>query len=345
MTDAADPADSTARPPGPVARLGFAGTPEFAASIAAGLIAAGRIPEVIYTQPDRPTGRGRRVRPSPVKVLAEAHGIAVEQPATLRDPTAAAALGRWNLDVLVVAAYGLILPPAILATPRFGCINVHASLLPRWRGAAPIERAIMAGDRCTGVCIMAMEKGLDTGPVYLARETPIGPQTDAPTLEAVLAEIGTSALLACLENLPERTPVPQAEQGITYADKLTRADAVIHWAGAATAIAAQVRALTGRMPAFTLADGGNAAAQPTRIAITRARPAADPESKAPEARAAAPGTVLAAGPDGIQVACGEGILEILEVHVAGRPRPMKVADALRGQGALFTPGTLLKAPA
>ncbi len=338
MTEAADNADS--RPSGPVERMGFAGTPEFAASIAAGLIAAGRIPEVIYTQPDRPTGRGRRVRPSPVKVLAEAHGIAVEQPATLRAPAAADALGRWNLDVLVVAAYGLILPPAILATPRFGCINVHASLLPRWRGAAPIERAIMAGDRCTGVCIMAMEKGLDTGPVYLARETPIGPETDAPALEAALAEIGTSALLACLEDLPERTPTPQAEHGITYADKLTRADAVIHWASPAAAIAARIRALTGRMPAFTLAGAGNTAAQPTRIAITRARAAANPQ-----ANAAAPGTVLAAAPEGIQVACGDGVLEILEVHVAGRPRPMAVADALRGQGALFAPGNQFKAPA
>lgn len=342
MTDAADNASSRTEHPRRVERLGFAGTPEFAATIAAGLIAAGRTPHVIYTQPDRPTGRGRRVRPSPVKVLAESHGIPVEQPATLRTPESADTLEGWALDVLVVAAYGLILPPRILSVPRFGCINVHASLLPRWRGAAPIERAIMAGDHCTGVCIMAMEKGLDTGPVYLARQTPIGPDTDAPTLEATLAELGTEALLTCLLDLPERTPTPQGEQGVTYADKLSRDDAVIHWAGPAPAIAAQVRALTGRMPAFTLAHGGpGSAGQPVRIAVTRARVAPSQT----EGAGSAPGTVLGADRNTVRVACGDGVLEILEVHVAGRPRPMAVADVLRGQSALFQPGAILRAPA
>ena len=230
-------------------RLGFAGTPSFAAHILETLVASPHTLAVVYTQPDRRAGRGRRTKPSPVKAACLAHGISVLQPTNLRGEQAAAELAQQRLDVLIVAAYGLILPPAILATPRLGCINVHASLLPRWRGAAPVERAIMAGDAETGVCIMQMDEGLDTGPVFARSVVPIDDEIDGPALELVLAKAGAALLVDCLADIESRTPAAQAESGATYAHKLTPADATIHWQSAATELARQVRALCGRLPA------------------------------------------------------------------------------------------------
>jgi len=325
VTSAASPAGA------PVLRLGFAGTPAFAARILEGLIAGGREPVVAYTQPDRPAGRGRNLQPSPVKRLAEAHGIPIRQPASLRGEDAAAELAGWNLDVLVVAAYGLILPPPILTVPRLGCINVHPSLLPRWRGAAPVEHCLMAGDPETGVCIMHMERGLDSGPVYVARRTAVAPQETAPELEARLAALGAEALLDTLAELPDLEPEPQPADGVTYAGKLSRADMVLDWRRPAAALERQVRALAGRQGAFT-------ASGDVRVNVLTAR-AMSGHAAAP------PGTVTEADRRGIRVACGEGVLALGTVKLSiGKGRPLSAADAVNGYAALFAPGTVL-APA
>lgn len=326
----APPAD----PSSAVGRIGFAGTPAFAATILAALIEAGRRPAVVYTQPDRPMGRGRKTRPSAVKLLAEQNALALQQPASLRSAEAAEVFADYRLDVFVVAAYGLILPPAILDVPRLGCLNVHASLLPRWRGAAPIERAIMAGDPETGVCIMRMERGLDTGPVYARERTAIEPTDDAASLEARLARLGSTLLLACLADLPTRSPTPQPESGVTYADKLTSADARIDWARPATDIERQVRALRDRLPATTAAGG-------TRVAVLDA--CAEPQ---PPGTTVPPGSILEAGRDGIRIACGRGVLAVLRLRLnVGKGKPLSPAEAINGYARLFRPNERLGDPA
>ncbi len=312
-------------------RLGFAGTPAFAAHILEGLIAAGRQPAVVYSQPDRPTGRGRKTTPGPVTALAVAHGIPTRHPLSLREGTAAAALGEFRLDILVVAAYGLLLPSAILDTPRLGCINVHASLLPRWRGAAPIERAIMAGDAETGVSIMRMDEGLDTGPVYLMRSCAIGPHTTGPALEGALAALGTDALLECLALLPGIEPTPQPIAGATYAKKLTPADARIHWSRPASELDRQIRALTGRLSAVTFIDGA-------RMQVLAAEP-----SPTPPPAGTAPGTIISTSKnDGIHIACGTGTLCIRRLQLnRGKGAAQLAADALNGFPALLRVGQVL----
>ena len=319
---------------GPVLRIGFAGTPDFAARILGSLIDGNAAPVVVYTQPDRPFGRGRKLQPSPVKRLAASHGIPVLQPATLRGEEAAATLAEWRLDVLVVAAYGLILPQSILDVPRLGCINVHPSLLPRWRGAAPVERTILAGDRETGVCIMRMTRGLDSGPVYCTRRTPVGPHEDAPALEARLAELGGEALLACLAALPEGAePEAQAESGVTYADKLSRDEAVLDFTADAEEAERRVRAFAGRQGAFTYSGS-------VRVNVLAARASAVPEGS-PDAAA---GTVVSADKGGIHVACGSGVLILETVRLSvGKGRPLSAADAVNGYAELFRPGTPLTA--
>src|SRR5437762_5884734 len=197
------------------------GTPEFAATILAGLIASGHRLRAVYTQPPRPAGRGHREQPSPVQVLAERHGIPVRHPPTLRDPEVQAEFAALGTDAAVVAAYGLILPPPILAAPRLGCLNVHASLLPRWRGAAPIQRAILAGDRVTGITIMQMEEGLDSGPILLQEAVPIGRDATGAGLSAELAVLGARLLAAALDAAAAGRfdPRPQPQAGVTYARK------------------------------------------------------------------------------------------------------------------------------
>ncbi len=314
-------------------RLGFAGTPAFAAKILEALIEAGRRPEVIYTQPDRPSGRGRQTQPSPVKLIALAQGIPLEQPTTLKDPGAAQVLADYRLDVLVVAAYGLILPKTVLNAPTQGCINVHASLLPRWRGAAPIERAIMAGDEESGISIMKMDQGLDTGPVYETRALRITRQTDAPALEQALADLGSTALLHCLEHLDQSAPAEQSERGSTYAPKLKRSDAAIRWGETAIHIEQQVRALKGRMPAFA----GCGEAQ-VRVLSAEAEPATPAEKEA----CRAPGTIMAADKNGIRVACGNGILRITQLQLnLGKGQVMSAADALNGYSHLLGAGCVI----
>jgi methionyl-tRNA formyltransferase len=323
-----DPSNPAPPPSVRSLRLGFAGTPDFAATILKALMRAGRTPAVVYTQPDRPAGRGRKLHPSPVKVLALEHGLPLQQPASLRASAEAAAMLAFDLDVLVVAAYGLLLPAAILGVPRAGCVNVHASLLPRWRGAAPVERALLAGDAETGACIMQMDEGLDTGPVYMCRRCAITPTMDAPALEARLAELGSEALLTCLDQWSELKPSPQASAGVTYARKLTRSDAQIEWGQSATHVERQVRALRGRTPPFT--EVGQ-----TRVSVLEANVL----EKAPASPA---GTILAAGPGGIQIACGSGVLNVLRLRLSlGKGQPLAAADAINGYGKLFRVGSRL----
>ncbi len=293
-------------------RIVFAGTPEFAVPPLKALLDSEHRVAAVYTRPDRPAGRGRRLTPSPVKELARSRGIEVHQPRTLRDDAAVATLEALRPDLMVVVAYGLILPPEVLAAPRLGCVNIHASLLPRWRGAAPIQRAIEAGDRETGVSIMKMDEGLDTGPVYLQRKIPIEAEDTAATLHDRLARLGAEALLEALPGIAEGTLVPQPQDGAeaTYADKLTKQEAVIDWSRPAWRIERKVRAFNPWPVAQTRYENAN-----LRIW----------EAHAIEGLAAAPGTVMSATREGVDVATGEGLLRITRLQMPGR-RAMDAAD-------------------
>ena len=303
-------------------RIVFAGTPEFAVP---SLRAAAQRNEVVavYTQPDRPAGRGRGLQPSPVKREALGRGIPVLQPDTLKSALAADALRALQPDLLVVVAYGLILPKAILAIPRQGCWNVHASLLPRWRGAAPIQRAIEAGDRETGVCLMQMEAGLDTGPVLLSQTLAIGDSETGGQLHDRLAALGAQTLadgLGLLRAGMRPVPQPQAESGVTYARKLDKAEARLDWAQPADVLARKVRAFNPWPMADALLAG-----ERVRVHGAVAIDAAP---------AAVPGRILAAGRDGIDVACGEGALRIRVLQREGG-RAITAADYLNARGAHF----------
>jgi methionyl-tRNA formyltransferase len=306
-------------------RLGFAGSPAFAAAILARLIERQDV-VVVYCQPARPRGRGRKLTPCPVEALARAHGIAVQTPRSLRNPEAAGALARFELDYLIVAAYGLILPPAILATPRGGCLNVHASLLPRWRGAAPIERALMAGDTRTGVSLMRMDEGLDTGPVLATSDCAIGADDTGGSLHTKLAALGADLLLDCLPAINALVPTPQPATGVTYATKLTTADSVIDWRDPATAIARKIRALTDRQPAFGQHQG-------ERVRVLAATVTGG-------SAGAEPGTVLAYAASGLHIACGEGSLQVTRLQFSrGKGTPLAVAAAVNGYPDRFPVGS------
>ena len=283
-------------------KLVFAGTPEFAAVSLAALIAARHEVTLVLTQPDRPAGRGLKPQPSAVKSAALARGLPVLQPATLKDPAAQAALAAARPEAMIVAAYGLLLPPAVLAIPARGCLNVHASLLPRWRGAAPIQRAILAGDAETGVTIMQMDAGLDTGAMLLARAVPIGPEDTAGTLHDKLAALGGQLIVEALAG----DPAPRAQDGgqATYAPRIEKREAVIDWRKPAAEIERQVRAFDPVPGAQTRLDGAV-------VKIWRARL---------DAGSGAPGTVLAASPGGIVVACGAQALRVTELQRAGGRR-------------------------
>jgi methionyl-tRNA formyltransferase len=301
-------------------RIGFAGTPAFAAAMLGSLRDAGFAIVLVLTQPDRPRGRGLNVIPSPVKRVALDGGIPVYEPATLAPDAARAPILANPLDVLVVAAYGLILPPAVLAWPRFGCINVHASLLPRWRGAAPIQRALLAGDAQTGVTLMQMDAGLDTGPMLDVVRIAIGPRDTAATLEHKLAEQGAVCLVAYLRRLAAGTagsPIAQPMDGATYAAKIHKTEAVVDWKTSAVDVDRQVRAFDPVPGASTLLVG-------ERVKLWRAHPA---QVVVPRA---APGTVLATEGDTIVVACGDGAVGIAELQPAGGRR-MSAAAFVAGR--------------
>lgn len=325
-------------PPATSLQIGFAGTPEFAATILKGLFDAGLIPKLVLTQPDRPTGRGRKTRPSPVRRIADAHGVPVETPERLKGES----LDQHQLDLLIVAAYGLILPAHILDAPRLGCLNVHASLLPRWRGAAPVERAMMAGDEETGVCLMKMDEGLDTGPVYRCESLPIDPQETGGELEARLAAAGVELLLGLLPEIESLSPRPQPETGATYAAKLTAADSVPDLDATASSLARQVRALSDRQPVALYAwdDAGS-------VRIRCLGPARyEPAAAAAPAAAVSPGTIVRIDKAGLWLACGEGNLCIPQIQLnRGKGTPMVAKAAANGYPGIIQAGARLSATA
>ena len=302
-------------------KLVFAGTPDFAAQSLNSILVAGHHVELVLTQPDRPSGRGMMLRPSPVKEVAEAAGIDVFQPPTLKDPGAQERVLAAQADAMIVAAYGLILPQAVLDMPRFGCINIHASLLPRWRGAAPIQRAILAGDAESGVCIMQMEAGLDTGPVLQSGCLPIASDETAGTLHDKLADLGARLIVDTLAKLPVAA-VAQPENGVTYAAKIEKSEALLDWRLPARQLERQIRAFNPFPGAVGTLDGG-------AVKVWRAEliPVA-----------AAPGTVISVERKGIVVACGEGGLCLTELQKAGGKR-LSAAQFLAGNpiapGAAF----------
>ena len=299
-------------------RIIYAGTPEFAVSGLNALLDTNHQIIAVYTQPDRPSGRGRKIKPGPVKQLALDHDIPVFQPLSLRDAEAQEQLAALDADLMVVAAYGLILPEVVLNTPRLGCINIHASLLPRWRGAAPIQFSILSGDAETGVTIMQMAKGLDTGDMLLKGRCTIEPQECAADLHDKLAELSGPLLLQTITDLAQAraNPIPQDDELSTYAPKILKLDAAIDWQQSALQISQQVRAYNNWPVAYSqVAD--------ERVRIWSANPNNDSDANS----AALPGTILACELDGITVACGEGVLSLQQIQFAGG-KALSIRDLL-----------------
>lgn len=294
-------------------RVGFAGTPPFAATALEAIHAAGHTIPIVFTQPDRPAGRGMRLASSAVGEVAKRLGLVVCKPQTLRDELTQRELREASVDVLVVAAYGLLLPPAVLAIPARGCLNIHASLLPRWRGAAPIQRAILAGDERTGVSIMRMDAGLDTGPVLLEQSIPIRAADTSGTLTASLAVLGARAILSVLEALDTLPLVAQDTAQATYAPKVMKAEAAIDWSQTAESLWRRVRA-------FNPTPGAEARFAEDAIKVWEA---------VPVDMHGAPGHVVAADAAGLVVACGTGALALAQVQRAGGKR-ISGGDFARG---------------
>ena len=300
-------------------KLIFAGTPEFAAQALRAIVAAGHDVALVLTQPDRPAGRGMCLQPSEVKKVAQESGLEVFQPLTLRDAEVQAKIAAIGAEVMVVAAYGLILPQVVLDMPRFGCINIHGSLLPRWRGAAPIQRALLAGDAETGVCIMQMEAGLDTGPVLLRGAFPIEASDTTATLHDRLAELGAKLAVEVLGKLPLPAE-PQPAEGVTYAHKIEKAEALIDWSKSATELDRHIRA-------FNPFPGAQALFGGQTVKLWLATPVAG-EGEI--------GRILAVDRSSVVVACGAGALAVSELQKAGGKRlpvqqflaghPLKVGD-------------------
>ncbi|MEX1196453.1 MAG: methionyl-tRNA formyltransferase [Pseudohongiellaceae bacterium] len=308
-------------------RLVFAGTPEFAARHLQALADSHHEVVAVYTQPDRATGRGRKQVPGPVKSLATSLQLPVYQPLSLRETEAQQTLASHQADLMIVVAYGLILPQAVLDIPQHGCLNVHASLLPRWRGAAPVERALLAGDRETGVTIMQMDAGLDTGAMLYKVTTPIHEHDTRETLAERLAELGCEALLHTLDQyaLISSAAQPQDETLSTYAGKLEKSEALINWQEPARMIDRRIRAGVGRLPASTGLDD-------LRIQLLEGHVMAGNGTGD-----TLPGTILSAGRDGLDIACGEGVLRLTRLQLPGK-KPASVGDILNARRAMFEPG-------
>lgn len=314
-------------------RVGFAGTPDFAARHLHALLQHGFDVPLVLTQPDRPAGRGKKLMPSPTKMVAEAANIPVWQPSTLKDEGIQNALLDQHLDVLVVVAYGMLLPQSVLDIPKYGCLNVHGSLLPRWRGAAPVQRAIEAGDTETGVCIMQMEAGLDTGPVLTVRTCLITPTTTAGTLFSELETIGAQALIATLEDLDnlQSQAKTQDHDTSTYAHKITKTEAFINFGQPAIELDRKIRAFYPFPGAFTSANN-------ERLRIHKAT-VIDDVSK-PEHPA---GTILKVSTEDIQVQCAAGILSLTVVQLPGG-KALAVRDVINSNKNPFSVGAILGRP-
>jgi methionyl-tRNA formyltransferase len=307
-------------------RIAFAGTPLFALPALRALLHSRHRVVGVLSQPDRPAGRGRELRASPVKLLAVECGLPVAQPQTLKTVDGRAALAEWAPELLVVVAYGLILPPAVLRMPRLGCLNIHGSLLPRWRGAAPIQRALLAGDLETGISIMQLDEGLDTGPVLLERRRAIGSHETAGDLHDALAELGAAGMLDAIEGLAAGSLAARAQpaDGVTYAAKIDKSEARIDWKAPAVQLDRMIRAFNPVPVAETIFAGAS-------LRVWRAR-VADPAARAGE-----PGTLLGMAGDSLRVACGEGVLAVSELQRAGK-RPVSARDfanAVRLDGLRF----------
>jgi len=306
----------------------FAGTPDFAARHLQALINSHHNVIAVYTQPDRPAGRGKKLTASPVKELAVSHDIPVYQPGSLRKEPAQQELAALNADIMVVVAYGLILPKVVLDTPRLGCINVHGSILPRWRGAAPIQRALWAGDKETGVTIMQMDVGLDTGDMLLKTYLPIEDDDTSATLYEKLALQGPDALLQALEGLANGTLAAekQDEALANYAEKLSKEEARLDWSKSATQLWQEVRAFNPWPVSYFEHQGNTIKVWQTQVSTTSSN--------------AAPGTIISASKKGIEVATGDGVLTLLNMQLPGK-KPLSVADILNARGDWFTPNTRL----
>ena len=298
-------------------RIIFMGTPDFSVPVLEALVAAGHEIAAVYCQPPRPAGRGKKDRPTPVHQKADALGLEVRHPVSLRTPEALADFEALGADVAVVVAYGLILPQAILDAPARGCLNIHASLLPRWRGAAPIHRAIMAGDAETGVCIMQMEAGLDTGPVLLRKAVSIGAEETTAQLHDRLSVLGAEAIVEALPQLDALTAEPQGEDGVTYAAKIDKAEARIDWQRPAEEVDRQIRGLSPFPGAWFSLDG-------LRIKALGSRPVEG---------GGTPGEVL---DPNLRVACGSGAVELTRLQRAGKAAQDR---AVFQSGAQIAPGT------
>jgi len=309
----------------------FAGTPEFAAVALQALINDGNKIVAVYTQPDRPAGRGRKLTASSVKQLALAHNIPVEQPETLKDQIAIQQLKSYKADVMIVAAYGLLLPKSVLEIPASGCINIHASLLPRWRGAAPIQRAILAGDKETGITIMQMDVGLDTGDMLLKMTTPISEDDNTATLHDRLAQMGGQAIIKAISLLTKNKLVPekQDESLATYAKKLEKKEAWIDWSQTAEQIHRQIRAFNPWPIAQTMLDK-------TIVRIVDATLLEKTSDKQP-------GTVIRKDKDSIDVTCGNGVVRLLKCQLPNS-KPMQMRDLFNGHPELFAVGSVFNMP-
>lgn len=309
-------------------RIIFAGTPDFAARHLDALLSSGHQVVGVFTQPDRPAGRGKKLMPSPVKVLAEEHGLPVFQPASLRPQENQQLVADLNADVMVVVAYGLILPKAVLDMPRLGCINVHGSLLPRWRGAAPIQRSLWAGDADTGVTIMQMDVGLDTGDMLYKLSCPITDEVTSAMLYDKLAELGPKGLIDTLQQLADNRVQPEVQDEVlvTYAEKLTKEEARLDWSLPAAQLERCIRAFNPWPMSWLEIDG-----QPVKV--WQASVIAGPVN-------AAPGTIIEANKQGIQVATVEGILNLESLQPAGK-KAMSAQDLLNSRREWFTPGNSL----
>jgi len=289
-------------------RIAYAGTPEFAVSPLIALLGSRHTVVGVLTQPDRPKGRGRQVASSAVKLCAQQHQIPVSQPQSLRDDAGRADLVAWQPDILVVVAYGLILPRTVLDLPRLGCVNIHASLLPRWRGAAPIQRAVLAGDAQTGVTLMRMDAGLDTGPILLQQSVPIGAADTAGSLHDSLSEIGAHALLTALDGMESGAlqPRPQPSDGVTYAAKINKSEAIIDWTQSADEIARKVRAFN----PWPIAESQLEGEQLRLYAVS-------PSLSRPTGM---PGTITVTANGDVTVVCGTGAVTLEEVQRPGGRR-------------------------